>query len=62
MPKELTPLRAIHKYCTSVCMLEQPREVPKCTCKACPLYGYRNGHRPETDNKTATIKRDKSKK
>lgn len=42
-----TPIKAIHAYCVKVCMLDNPREVPLCTCKECPLYPYRTGHRPE---------------
>ena len=44
---KITPVKSIRRYCTTVCMLDNPREVKLCTCKDCPLYPYRNGHRPQ---------------
>ena len=56
MEKIFTPIKAIHKYCVNVCMLDHPKEVPLCTCKdKCPLYPYRNGHRPTPDEIKAII-------
>ena len=60
MEKILTPIKAIRKYCVSVCMLDHPKEVSLCTCiDNCPLYPYRNGHRPKADTIKAILQRDK---
>ena len=42
---KLTPLKAIRKKCLDCCG-GQTKEVRLCTIKACPLYEYRDGHRP----------------
>jgi hypothetical protein len=45
---QLTPLRAIRKYCVKHCCLDQPSEVRLCPCKDCELYPYRFGHKPKS--------------
>ena len=45
MTKPLSPLKAIKKNCIE-CMGGNPREVPNCEIKECPLYLYRMGHNP----------------
>lgn len=43
---KLTPMKAIRKKCLD-CSNGQFAEVKHCPIKSCPLYGYRNGHRPK---------------
>lgn len=42
---KLTPIRAIRAKCLD-CSNGQFKEVRLCPIKNCPLYEYRNGHRP----------------
>lgn len=49
---KLTPMKAIRKKCLDCCC-GQIKEVRLCTVKNCPLYGYRNGHRPKGGEDTA---------
>ena len=43
---KLTPIKAIRAKCLD-CSCGQFKEVRECTVKNCPLYSYRNGHRPK---------------
>ncbi len=43
-----SPLRAIRKYCIDCCCGSYS-EVRQCPDKACPLWRYRAGHRPESE-------------
>ena len=43
---KLTPMKAIRAKCLE-CSNGQFKEVRLCTVKNCPLYEYRNGHRPK---------------
>lgn len=47
--KKLTPMKAIRAKCLD-CSCYQPKEVRLCTVTKCPLYPYRMGKRPKTDN------------
>lgn len=49
---KLTPVKAIRKKCLECCC-GQMKEVRLCTVKNCPLYGYRDGHRPKGEEDTA---------
>lgn len=44
-----TPLRAIQAKCID-CSGGSRKEVDRCTVKKCPLFPYKNGHKPK-DNK-----------
>lgn len=57
---KLTPVKAIRQKCLDCCC-GQIAEVRLCTCKTCPLYGYRMGHRPKGEEFTIeTYKEEKS--
>ena len=43
---KLTPIKAIRAECLE-CSNGQWKEVRLCPMKNCPLYEYRNGHRPK---------------
>lgn len=43
---KLTPIKAIRAECLE-CSNGQWKEVRLCPVKNCPLYEYRNGHRPK---------------
>lgn len=43
-----TPIKAIRAKCIECCC-GQMGEVRLCTIKDCPLWEYRNGHRPKED-------------
>ena len=43
---KLTPMKAIRAKCLE-CSGGQFKEVRLCPVKNCPLYEYRNGHRPK---------------
>ena len=43
---KLTPIKAIRAKCLE-CSCGQWKEVRLCPVKNCPLYEYRNGHRPK---------------
>ena len=47
--KRLTPVKAIRAKCLD-CSCGQPKEVRLCCIKNCPLYPYRMGKRPKTEN------------
>ena len=56
----LTPVRAIRQKCLDCCN-GQSAEVRLCTCKTCPLYGCRMGHRPKGEQfTTETYREEKS--
>lgn len=46
---KLTPMKAIRKKCLDCCN-GQIKEIRLCPIKKCPLYGYRNGHRPKDED------------
>ena len=57
---KLTPVRAIRQKCLDCCN-GQSAEVRLCTCKTCPLYGCRMGHRPKGEQfTTETYREEKS--
>lgn len=43
---KLTPMKAIRAKCLE-CSSGQFKEIRLCPVKTCPLYEYRNGHRPK---------------
>jgi len=43
---KLTPIKAIRAKCLD-CSCGQYKEVSLCPAKNCPLWEYRNGHRPK---------------
>ncbi len=45
---KLTPIKAIRAKCLD-CSCGQFKEVKLCPVKNCPLYEYRNGHRPKDE-------------
>ena len=49
---KLTPIKAIRAKCLE-CSNGQFKEVRLCPIKKCPLYEYRNGHRPKGEEFTA---------
>lgn len=49
--KKLTPIKAIRAKCID-CMCFQPSEVKRCPSTDCPLYIYRMGHRPKSQDST----------
>lgn len=49
---KLTPIKAIRAKCLD-CSNGQFKEVRLCPVKNCPLYAYRNGHRPKSEELTA---------
>ncbi len=49
---KLTPIKAIRAKCLD-CSNGQFKEVRLCPVKNCPLYEYRNGHRPKGEEMTA---------
>jgi hypothetical protein len=46
--KTRTPMKAMRAKCLD-CSCQQPKEVRLCTVKKCPLWPYRMGRRPKTD-------------
>ena len=44
---ELSPLKAVRKYCVETCMEGSEREVNLCSLENCPLWEYRFGKRPK---------------
>ena len=48
-----TPLKAIRAKCMD-CACGQFAEVRLCNVTECPLWEYRMGHRPKTDEPTTT--------
>ena len=54
----LTPMKAIRKKCLDCSGTAQ--EVRLCTCEDnCPLWPYRFGHRPVTDDKKQPVSEEK---
>ncbi|MDD6490199.1 MAG: hypothetical protein PUG48_10405 [Clostridia bacterium] len=49
--KKLTPIKAIRAKCLDCCCWDR-KEVKLCTATNCPLYAYREGHRPKEYNNT----------
>lgn len=43
---KLTPMKAIRAKCLDCCN-GQKKEIRECSVRNCPLYVYRNGHRPK---------------
>lgn len=52
--KFLTPVKAIRKFCVE-CNGGSIYETKYCTAPNCPLFPYRQGHRPKKDPKTPQI-------
>lgn len=46
--KQLTPIKAIRAKCMD-CTCQQPKEIRECPSTSCPLWPYRMGKRPKTD-------------
>lgn len=44
--KKITPMKAIRLKCLDCCC-GSSHEVRKCTAIKCPLYPYKNGHKPK---------------
>lgn len=55
---KLTPIKAIRAKCLD-CSNGQFKEVRLCPVKNCPLYEYRGGHRPKSEELTAENDLDK---
>lgn len=53
----LTPLRAIRAKCLD-CMCGQYKEIRLCPVTKCPLYEYRDGHRPTSTGGTGAAEQD----
>jgi len=49
MSKGLTPLKTIRSKCYD-CSNHQPKEIRFCSVIECPLWPYRLGHRPTTED------------
>ena len=47
--KKLTPMKAIRQKCLE-CACGSSIEVRLCPCAECPLYQYRFGRRPKTND------------
>lgn len=45
---KLTPMKAIRAKCLE-CSSGQFKEIRMCPVKTCPLYEYRDGHRPKDE-------------
>ena len=48
-----TPMRAIRKKCIDCCGYDY-KEVRLCAAEKCPLWDYRLGHRPKTQDEEIT--------
>ena len=48
----MTPVKAIRAKCLDCCAYDKG-EVRLCPSTDCPLWPYRNGHRPKTGESTA---------
>lgn len=48
---KITPMKAIRQKCLDCCC-GSAKEVRLCGIKKCPLYVYRNGHRPKDEEFT----------
>ena len=51
-----TPLRAVRQHCL-MCCNGSSSEVRLCPAKACPLWTFRHGHRPNAEDKAAVADR-----
>jgi hypothetical protein len=51
-----TPLKAVRRHCLSCCN-GSSSEVRLCPAKACPLWPFRHGHRPNAEDKAAVADR-----
>lgn len=51
---KLTPIKAIRLKCLDCCC-GQHKEVKLCTCYSCPLYPYRLGHRPKSEEELKAV-------
>ena len=51
-----TPLRAVRQHCV-MCCNGSSSEVRLCPAKACPLWPFRHGHRPNAEDKAAVSDR-----
>lgn len=49
MEKKLTPIQSIRKKCLD-CSNNQYAEVRECSVKNCPLFIYRYGRRPKSND------------
>lgn len=56
-----TPMKAIRAKCLE-CSCGQVKEVRLCPVKNCPLYEYRNGHRPKGGEDPPKAKEFKNRK
>ena len=58
---KLTPVKAIRQKCLDCCNVQSAEVVRLCTCKICPLYGYRMEHGPKDEQFiTETYRKEKS--
>ena len=51
-----TPLKAVRRHCLSCCN-GSANEVRLCLAKACPLWPFRHGHRPNAEDRAAVADR-----
>ena len=51
-----TPLKAARRHCLSCCN-GSANEVRLCLARACPLWPFRHGHRPNEEDKAAVVDR-----
>ena len=51
-----TPLKAVRRHCLSCCN-GSANEVRLCPAKACPLWRFRHGHRPNAEDRDAIADR-----
>ena len=51
-----TPLKAVRRHCLSCCN-GSANEVRLCPSKACPLWPFRHGHRPNAEDRAAVAGR-----
>ena len=55
-----TPMRAIRLKCLD-CMCGSSTEVRRCPLTDCPLFPYRQGHRPKPDASTGPQEADSAR-
>lgn len=51
----MTPIKSIRAKCRDCCA-GQPKEVKLCPATGCPLYPYRMGHRPKSNENSELSK------
>ena len=56
MPGHPSPLKAVRLHCLSCCN-GSANEVRLCPSKACPLWPFRHGHRPNAEDRAAVAGR-----